>query len=70
MSEETVQTQTGPKKHLTKEMSIAVMVVGGLMVLVPWFFFPTEQGTTLQIVKTIVGTIGFVVLCAGAYLRP
>jgi hypothetical protein len=70
MSEEIAKTPTGPTKRLTKEMSIVVMVIGGVMVLVPWFFFPAEQGSTLQIVKTVVGTAGFAVLCAGAYLRP
>jgi hypothetical protein len=70
MSEETVQTQAGPKKRLTKTQAVVVMVAGGLLILIPWFFFPTEQGSSLQIVKTIVGTVGFVVLCAGAFLRP
>jgi hypothetical protein len=70
MSEEITKTQTGPAKRLTKEMSIVVMVAGGLMVAIPCFFFPAEQGSSLQIVKTIVGTVGFAVLCTGAYLRP
>jgi hypothetical protein len=62
--------QMGPGKRLSKEVSIAVMVTGGLLVLIPWFFFPAEQGSTLQIVKTIVGTGGFAALCVGAYYRP
>jgi len=70
MSEETTQKGLGPKKHLSKNASIGVMVAGGLMILIPWFFFPTEQGSALQIVKTIVGVAGFVVLCVGAYYRP
>jgi hypothetical protein len=70
MSEETVQKEMGPKKRLTKNTSIGVMVAGGLMILIPWFFFPAEQGSTLQIVKTIVGVAGFCVLCVGAYYRP
>lgn len=70
MSEETVQKEIGPKKHLSKSTAIAVMVVGGLMIVIPWFFFASEQGSSLQIVKTLVGVTGFVVLCVGAYYRP
>ncbi len=69
MAEETPQ-KFGPKKHLSKGGSIAVMVAGGLMILIPWFFVPAEQGSTLQIVKTLVGVAGFAVLCIGAYYRP
>ncbi len=46
------------------------MVAGGLMILIPWFFIPAEQGSTLQIVKTVVGVAGFAILCVGAYYRP
>jgi len=70
MSEETIQNQQGPKKRLSKSTSVGVMVAGGLMILIPWFFFPAEQGSTLQITKTLVGVVGFVVLCVGAYYRP
>lgn len=70
MSEEVVQQQLGPRKHLSKSMSIAVMVAGGLMILIPWFFVAAEQGSATQIAKTIVGVTGFVVLCVGAYYRP
>jgi hypothetical protein len=70
MSEETVQKEIGPKKRLSKNTAVAVMVAGGLMILSPWFFFPAEQGSSLQIVKTLVGVSGFVVLCVGAYCRP
>ena len=70
MSEETAQKELGPKKRLSKNGAIAVMVVGGLMILIPWFFFPAEQGSSLQIVKTLAGVAGFVILCAGAYFRP
>lgn len=70
MSEEMVQKETGPKKRLPKNTAIAVMVAGGLMILIPWFLFPAEQGSSLQIVKTLVGVTGFVVLCVGAYYRP
>jgi VIT1/CCC1 family predicted Fe2+/Mn2+ transporter len=70
MSEEAIQKELGPRKHLSKSASVAVMVVGGLMILIPWFFLPAEQGSALQIVKTIVGVAGFVALCVGAYYRP
>ena len=69
MSEEATQKEQGPKKRLSKSTSVGVMVAGGLMILIPWFFFPAEQGSTLQIAKTLVGVIGFVVLCVGAYYR-
>ena len=70
MSEEILQTQMGPKKRLAKEVSVVVMVVGGLMVLIPWFFLPAEPGSALQIIKTLVGTAGFLTVCVGAYYRP
>ncbi len=70
MSEETAPKQLGPRKRFSKTTAIAVMVAGGLMILIPWFFFPAEQGSTLQIAKTLVGVVGFVVLCVGAYYRP
>ncbi len=69
MAEETPQ-RIGPKKHLSKPTAIAVMVAGALMILIPWWFIPAEQGSTLQIVKTLVGVAGFAVLCLGAYYRP
>jgi hypothetical protein len=69
MAEETPQ-KFGPRKRLTKGGSIGIMVVGGLMILIPWFFLPAEQGSTLQIMKTLVGVAGFCVLCLGAYYRP
>jgi VIT1/CCC1 family predicted Fe2+/Mn2+ transporter len=70
MSEETTEAPVGPRKRLSKSTAIAVMVAGGLMIVIPWFFLPAEQGSALQIVKTLVGVIGFVVLCVGAYYRP
>jgi len=70
MSDEAGQKEHGPKKRLSKNSAIAIMVVGGLLILIPWFFFPAEQGSTLQIGKTLVGVAGFCILCAGAYYRP
>jgi hypothetical protein len=70
MAEEAVSSAIGPKKKLTKPQAVTVMVVGALMILVPWFFFPVEQGSAAQIVKTLTGVVGFAILCAGAYFRP
>ena len=70
MSEEVIQEQLGPRKRLSKSASVAVMVAGGLMILIPWFFFSAEQGSAIQMVKTLVGVTGFAVLCVGAYYRP
>jgi len=70
MSEETTPAQVGPKKRLSKSTAIAVMVAGGLMIVIPWFFFPAEQGSAVQIAKTVVGAAGFCILCVGAYYRP
>lgn len=70
MSEETTQAPVGPRKRISKSTAIGVMVVGGLMIVIPWFFFPAEQGSSVQIVKTVVGAAGFCILCVGAYYRP
>lgn len=70
MSEETIQAPVGPKKRLSKSTAIGVMVAGGLMIVIPWFFVASEQESALQIVKTVVGAAGFCVLCVGAYYRP
>ncbi len=70
MADESEVKALGPKHHFSKQTAIAVMVVGGLLILIPWLFFPVEQGSTGQIVKTVVGVLGFVILCAGAYYRP
>jgi hypothetical protein len=70
MSEETTQAPVGPKKRISKSTAIGVMVAGGLMIVIPWFLFPAEQGSAVQIVKTVVGAAGFCILCVGAYYRP
>jgi hypothetical protein len=70
MSEETTPAPVGPKKRLAKSTAIGVMVAGGLMIVIPWFFFPAEQGSAVQIAKTVVGAAGFCILCVGAYYRP
>ncbi len=70
MSEQTVQEVIGPKKHFSKSAAVGVMVAGGLMILIPWFFVSAEQGSSIHLIKTLVGVAGFVVLCVGAYYRP
>ena len=69
MAEDVKPGQFGPKKRLSKQQAIALMVGGAVLLVLPWFI-PAEQGSTAQIVKTLVGVIGFCVLCAGAYFRP
>jgi hypothetical protein len=69
MVEEVSQGQFGPKKRFSKPQAIAIMVVGAALLVLPWFI-PTEQGSTAQILKTLVGVVGFCALCAGAYFRP
>lgn len=59
----------GPKKRLTKPQAIGVMVAGGILLVLPWFI-PSEQGSSLQLVKTGISLAGFVVLCLGSYWRP
>ena len=59
----------GPKKRLTKLQAISLMVAGGVLLVVPWFF-PSEQGSNLQLAKTALSVVGFVGLCLGAYYRP
>ena len=59
----------GPKKPLTKRQAITLMSIGGLLLLLA-IVIPTEQGSTVQMVKVGVGIVGFCGFCAGAYLRP
>jgi hypothetical protein len=62
--EEPPPQTAGPKKRLTKSQAISVMVVGGVMLVAPWFI-PSEQGSTLQLVKTGISLVGFIALCLG-----
>jgi hypothetical protein len=59
----------GPKKRFTKGQAVGVMVAGGLLLVLPWFF-PSEQGSNLQLAKTALSVVGFIGLCLGAYFRP
>lgn len=69
MGEGTVQRDHGPRKRLTKGQAVGVMIVGGILLVLPWFI-PSEQGSSLQLVKTGISLGGFVVLCLGSYYRP
>lgn len=69
MAEETSQKDRGPKKRLTKPQAVSIMVAGGVLLVLPWFI-PSEQGSSLQLVKTGISLAGFVVLCLGSYYRP
>jgi hypothetical protein len=59
----------GPRKRLTKLQAVGLMVAGGVLLVLPWFFLG-EQGSTLYMVKTVISVVGFVVLCLGSYYRP
>lgn len=69
MAEEIERKDHGPKKRLSKGQAVGVMVTGGVLLVLPWFF-PSEQGSSLQLFKTGVSLAGFVVLCLGSYYRP
>ncbi len=69
MAEETARKDHGPRKRFTKGQAVGVMVTGGLLLVVPWFI-PSEQGSTLQVVKTGISLAGLVGLCVGSYFRP
>jgi hypothetical protein len=62
-------SMAGPKMQLTMQQAIVVMVVGGLMLLLA-IVIPTEEGSSAQLWKVLMGFVGFCIVCAGAYLRP
>ena len=69
MDEKIRSTEFAPKKQLTKGQMIAVMAVGGLMLLLS-IVIPTESDSAAHTIKIIVGILGLCVLCAGGYFRP
>lgn len=69
MAEESSQKDFGPKKRLTKTQAVAVMVIGIVILLLP-MIIPSEQGSTLHVVKVVVGVAGLAILFVGLYLRP
>ncbi len=60
---------SGPNKTLTKQQSVMLMAIGGVMLALA-IFIPVEPGSTAQSIKFVVGTIGFCILGAGSYFRP
>lgn len=58
-----------PKKQLTKQQAMVVMVLGGVMLALA-IFIPTEEGSSGQTWKFLMGFVGFCILGAGSYLRP
>ncbi len=67
--DEKTPTEFVPKKLLTKGQMIAVMAVGGLMLLLS-VVIPTEKPSTAHTIKVIVGILGVLVICVGLWLRP
>ena len=58
-----------PKRQLTMQQAIMVMMIGGLMLLLA-IVIPTEEGSSAQMWKVLMGLVGFCILGTGAYLRP
>ena len=58
-----------PKMQLTKQQAVVVMVIGGVMLALA-IFIPTEEGSSAQMWKLLMGLVGFFILGAGSYLRP
>ena len=58
-----------PKMQLTKQQAVVVMVIGGVMLALA-IFIRTEEGSSAQMWKLLMGFVGFCILGAGAYLRP
>jgi protein-S-isoprenylcysteine O-methyltransferase Ste14 len=68
MNEKT-STEFVPKKVMTKGQMIAVIAVGGLMLLLS-IVIPTENSSTAHTIKVIVGMLGLCIVIVGLYLRP
>jgi len=58
-----------PKKQLTMGQTIAVIAVGGLMLLLS-IVIPTENPSTFHTIKVIVGILGFCIIMVGMTYRP
>lgn len=58
-----------PKRQLTMQQAIVVMTIGGLMLLLA-IVIHTEEGSSAQMWKVLMGLVGFCILGVGAYLRP
>jgi len=69
MDEKKASTEFAPKKQLTKGQMIAVIAVGGLMLLLS-IVIPTEPDSTAHTIKVIVGILGVCIIIAGLAFRP
>jgi ABC-type nitrate/sulfonate/bicarbonate transport system permease component len=58
-----------PKKLLTKGQMIAVIAVGGLMLLLS-IIIPTETPSIAHTIKVIAGIVGVCIIFVGIYFRP
>ena len=58
-----------PKRQMTMQQAIIVMVVGGLLLFLA-IVIPTEAGSSAQMWKVLMGIVGACILAAGLYLRP
>ncbi len=63
------QEKAGPKNRWSMRTAVAVMVAGGVLILIGWLV-PVEEGSPTHYAKVAVGLVGFVALCLGAYKRP
>jgi len=67
--DEKTSTEFAPKKQLTKGQMIALVAVGGLMLLLS-IVIPTEKPSTAYTIKVIVGMAGFCLILVGTAFRP
>ena len=58
-----------PKRQFTRGQTIAVITVGGLMLLLS-IVIPTEPDSTAHTIKVIVGILGVCIIIAGLAFRP
>jgi len=58
-----------PKKQFTRGQTIAVITVGGLMLLLS-IVIRTETPSTAHTIKVIVGFLGVVIAFLGVMFRP
>ncbi len=57
------------KRQLTMPQAMAVMAIGGVMLALA-IVIPTEEGSSAQMWKVLLGLVGVCVAGVGSYLRP
>ena len=67
MEEQAVKS--GPKKSWTRKQAMTVIGVGAFMFLLA-IIIPTKEQSTAYMIKVIVGIVGIIIACVGAYFRP